>query len=102
MKLKPLEYFVVVEPREVETKTAGGLYLPDQTVEKDGFARTQGILVEISPAAFRGIEGWPDNAPIPQKGDRVAFNKYAAKEYTEDGKTYWIMRDRDVIGVIKE
>lgn len=102
MRLKPLEYYVVVEPRDVETKTAGGLYLPDEAVEKEGFARTEGILVAISPAAFKALEGWPEDATIPQVGQRVVFSRYSANEFKMDGKAYWLMRDRNVIGVIED
>jgi chaperonin GroES len=100
--LKPLEYFVVVEPIEVEHKTSGGLFIPEDTADREGFARREGILVAMSPAAFRGIEGWPDDAPTPQIGDRVLFPKYQAEEWKNDadGKTYWLMRDRTIIGVI--
>ena len=102
MKLEPLEYYVVVDPIEVEEKTAGGLYLPDQAVDKERFARTEGRLVAVSPAAFRGIEGWPDDAPVPGVGDRVIFSKYNATEIKDGGKAYWLMRDRAIIAKVTE
>lgn len=101
MRLRPLEYYVVVEPREIETQTKGGLYLPDEAIEKEGFGRTEGVIEEMSPAAFRDLPGWPEDAPLPKKGERVVFSKYAAKEFKLDGKAYWLMRDRDIIGVIE-
>ena len=102
--LKPLEYFVVVEPIEVEHQTKGGLILPEESADREGVARREGKLVAMSPAAFQAIEGWPDDAPTPQIGDRVLFPKYQAEEWRNDadGKDYWIMRDRVIIGVIEQ
>ncbi len=102
MNLEPLEYYVVVEPIEIKEKTAGGLYLPDKALEKEKFARTEGRLVAVSPAAFRAIDGWPDDAPVPGVGDRVVFSKYNATEIEDGGKVYWLMRDRSIIAKVKE
>jgi len=102
MKLEPLEYHVIVEPIEIKKKTSGGLYLPDKALEKEKFARTEGRLVALSPAAFRALGGWPDDAPIPRVGDRVIFSKYNATEIVDSGKAYWLMRDRSIIAKVKE
>lgn len=97
----PVEYKVLVEPKEIERTTKGGLILADETVEKESFGRQEGVLVAVSPMAFR-FEDWPEDAPTPQVGDRVMFSRYNADQVQgKDGKTYWIMNDKSVMAVIK-
>ncbi len=100
--IRPLEYKVLVLPKEIETKTKGGLFLPETKVEKDGFQRREGILVAVSPMAFT-FPDWPDGEPKPQIGDRVMFARYQADEVAgKDGQTYWIMADKAVMAIIED
>lgn len=99
--IRPLEYKVLVLPKEVERKTAGGLLLADSTVEKEEFGRREGILVAKSPMAFR-FDDWPDGEPVPQIGDRVMFSRYQADQVMgRDGQTYWLMNDKSVLAMIE-
>jgi len=100
--INPVEYNVLVLPSEVETKTKGGLLLADTTVEKEQFGRMEGTLVAVSPMAFTFLD-WPaaDNDKKPKVGDTVVFSKYAASEITgRDGKQYWLMKDKSIVGVM--
>ena len=100
--IHPLEYKILVLPKEVETKTKGGLFLPETKVEKDGFQRREGILVAMSPMAF-SFPDWPEGVEKPKVGDRVMFARYQADEVTgKDGQTYWIMADKAVMAIIEE
>lgn len=100
--IKPCEYKVLVLPQEIETKTKGGLLLPETKVEKDGFQRREGILVDMSPMAFSFPE-WPEDAPKPKVGDRVMFARYQADEVIgRDGQNYWIMADKAVMATIED
>lgn len=97
--MMPMEYNVLVKPKAVEEKTRGGLFLPDQVKEKDGFQRTEGKLVAVSPVAFT-YATWPDGARKPQIGDLVIFSKYSATEIKgDDGADYWIMKDTAIAAV---
>lgn len=97
----PMEYKVLVKPIEVKEKTAGGLYIPETTKEKDEYARTEGTLIDVSPLAF-GFDDWPEGARKPKPGDVVLFARYNAQEVTGiDGQKYWLMTDRS-IEAIKE
>ena len=100
--INPLGYKIIVLPKEVETKTKGGLFLPETKVEKEGFQRREGIIVAMSPMAFHNPD-WPADAPKPQVGDRVMFARYQADEITgRDGATYWIMQDQSVMATIED
>lgn len=96
--IRPTEYKVLVLPKAVEMKTAGGLLLPETKIEKDSFARQEGVLVAVSPMAFTN----PDWVDPPKVGDRVMFSKYNADEVQgRDGATYWIMKDTAIVAVME-
>lgn len=98
--IRPTEYKVLVEPKEVEKTTGGGLILPDDVVEKDGFSREEGILVAAAPMAFLLDNGEIDPGR-PKIGERVAFAKYNATNIRgRDGNDYWIMNDKSIMAVI--
>lgn len=100
--IAPMGYKVLVLPKEVETKTKGGLILAESTVEKDGFQRREGIIVAASPMAFT-FPDWPEHARKPQVGDRVMYARYQADEVKgRDGNDYWIMEDRAIMAVIED
>ena len=100
--INPVEYKILVKPKEVDRTTKGGLILADTTVEKEEFGRQHGTLVAVSPMAFR-FDDWPEDAPTPGVGDVVMFSKYNANEIQgNDGQTYWIMNDKAVMAVIEE
>lgn len=100
--INPLGYKLLVLPKEVKEKTAGGLFLPETTVEKDGFQRREGVIVAMSPMAFK-FPDWPEGERKPQIGDRVMFARYQADELTGiDGQKYWIMEDKAIMATIED
>lgn len=101
--IRPLEYNCVVIPKEVEEKTAGGLYIPDDVKEKEEWGRMEGTLVAVSPMAF-SFDDWPKDQDHekPKVGDTVIWSKYSAGSnhfVGKDGKKYWIVKDKSIIGV---
>lgn len=100
--IQPMEYKVLVKPKAVEEKTAGGLIIPEIKREKDEFGRTEGMLVATSPLAF-SFADWPEGARKPAIGDHVFFSRYQADEITgKDGETYWLMQDQSIAGVFDD
>jgi chaperonin GroES len=80
---------------EEETKTKGGIIIPDTAKEKPA----EGKVV----AAGNGRLG-DDGKRIPleiKKGDRVLFSKYGGTEVKVDGEEYLIMREDDILGIIE-
>ncbi|MBP7754314.1 MAG: co-chaperone GroES [Bacteroidales bacterium] len=90
MNIKPLADRVLIEPKEAETKTAGGLFIPDTAKEKP----QQGIVVAVG-------NGKKDEPMELKAGDTVLYGKYAGTEISVDGKNYLIMRQSDVVAVLK-
>lgn len=89
MSIKPLADRVLVEPKEAETKTAGGLIIPDTAKEKP----QQGKIIAVGP-------GKKDEPMELHAGDDVLYGKYAGTTVTVDGKDYLIMRQDDVVAII--
>ena len=87
--IKPLADRVVIEPREAETKTAAGLYIPDNAKEKP----QQGTIVAAGP-------GKKDEPMEVKVGDQVLDGKYAGTEVTVDGKKLLIVRQSDILAIL--
>ena len=95
MAIKPLGDRILVKPLELEEKTAGGIVVPDTAKEKP----QKGEVI----AAGRGKVG-DDGEITPmevKKGDNILFGKYSGTEITYKGKEYMIMREEDVLAIIK-
>ena len=95
MKFRPLHDRVVVEPLEEETKTAGGIIIPDTAKEKP----MQGKVLAVGPGT-RGEDGKLAALDV-KKGDKVLYGKWSGTEVKLDGKTMLIMRESDIMGVLQ-
>ena len=95
MKFRPLHDGVVVRRVEEDTKTAGGIIIPDTAKEKP----MQGEIVAVGPGA-RDEQG--KVVPLDVKaGDRVLFGKWSGTEVKIDGQDLLIMKESDILGVIE-
>jgi len=94
MKFRPLHDRVVVKRTDSETKTAGGIIIPDTAAEKP----QQGEVIAVGPGA-RDETG--KLVPLDvKKGDRVLFGKWSGTEVKIDGQDLLIMKESDVMGVL--
>lgn len=94
MKFRPLHDRVVVQRVKEETKTAGGIYIPDNATEKP----SEGKVVAVG-AGTRDEHGKLQALDV-KKGDRVLFGKWGGTEVTIDGKELLIMKESDIMGVL--
>jgi chaperonin GroES len=95
-KIRPLSDRVVVEPREVESKTPGGIVIPD-TADKD--KPIQGTIVAVGTGKY--VEG--KLQPLQVKlGDKVLFGKYAGTNIKLGTEEYLVMREEDIMGILEE
>ncbi len=89
VNVKPLADRVLVEPAPAETKTSGGIIIPDTAKEKP----MRGRIVAVG-------NGKPDEPMTVKAGDTVLYGKYAGTELNVDGKDYLIMRESDIYAII--
>lgn len=94
MKFRPLHDRVVVERVKEDTKTSGGIIIPDNATEKP----SEGKVVAVGPGA-RNEDGKVVALDV-KKGDRVLFGKWGGTEVKIDGKDLLIMKESDIMGVI--
>ena len=96
MKIKPIREYVLIRRLESESKTAGGLIIPDTAKEKP----VQGIVIGVG-------DGKIDDKgqlikPVVKEGDKVLFTKWSGTEVKMDDETVVVMKECDIIAVIED
>lgn len=94
MAIKPLADRIVLETLEAETKTQGGIYIPDNAKEKP----QRGKVVAVG--AGRKNDKGEVIALEVKVGDVVLYGKYSGTEVQADGKDYLIVKESDVLAVL--
>jgi chaperonin GroES len=94
MKFRPLHDRVVVKRTDSETKSAGGIIIPETAAEKP----MMGEIIAVGPGA-RDETGKIQPLDV-KKGDKVLFGKWSGTEVKIDGKDLLIMKESDIMGVL--
>ena len=94
-KFRPLGDRVVVKRVQEDTKTAGGIIIPDTAQEKP----QEGEVVAVGPGA-RDEKG-ERITPEVKVGDRILFGKWSGTEVKVDGQDLLIMKESDIMGVLE-
>jgi len=96
MEIKPLGDRVVIKPLEAESKSKGGIVLPDTAKEKP----QEGKVVAVGKGKV--LESGAFQAPEVKIGDKVLYGKYSGNEITtKEGEELLIMREEDILAIIK-
>ena len=95
MKIRPLADKVLVQRLEAETKTAGGIVLPDTAKEKP----QKGKVVSVGEG--KALDDGTVRKMQVKKGDLVLFTSYAGTEIKIEGKEYLILSESDIMAVIE-
>lgn len=95
MKFRPLHDRVLLRRIEANTKTAGGIIIPETAKEKP----QEGEVVAVGPGARD--ESGKINALDVKSGDRVLFGKWSGTEVKIDGEELLIMKESDIMGVLE-
>ncbi|HYD98594.1 MAG TPA: co-chaperone GroES [Alphaproteobacteria bacterium] len=95
MKFRPLHDRVLVRRVESDTKTAGGIIIPDTAKEKP----QEGEVVAVGPGA-RDEQGRVVALEV-KAGDRILFGKWSGTEVKVDGKELLIMKESDILGIVE-
>jgi len=96
MKIRPLQDRIIVKRLDEETKTKGGIIIPDTAKEKP----IEGKVIAVGKGKVAD-----DGNLIKMEvkvGDKVLFSKYGGNEVKIDGQEYLIMREDDILGVIEK
>lgn len=83
--LKPLGDRVIAEVEEAATKTASGLYLPENAKEKSKVAKVAAVGSSVKDVKV---------------GDRIVYKEYSTTEIKIDGKEYLIVKEEDILATL--
>ena len=96
MNLRPLHDRVIVKRIESETKTASGIFIPDNAAEKPD----QGEVLAVGPGR---LDEDGDRIKMDVKvGDRVLFGKYSGQTVKVDGEELLVMKEDDLFAVVEK
>ena len=95
MKFRPLHDRVLVRRVEEDTKTAGGIIIPDTAQEKP----MEGEIISAGSGA-KSEDGTVTPLDV-KKGDRVLFGKWSGTEVKVNGEDLLIMKESDIMGIIE-
>lgn len=96
MKIRPLHDRVVVKRLEEETKTAGGIVLPDNATEKP----SRGEVLAVGPGK---ILDNGETRPMGVKvGDKVVFGQYGGSTVKIDGTELLILSENEIFGILQK
>ena len=90
---------VLVFPKPVEEKTAGGIFLPQTTRDTEQQAATIGTVVAIGLSAWLDLD---DGHPWCKVGDTVSYARYSGVSMTgKDDQNYVLINDNDILAVLE-
>ena len=95
MKVRPLQDRVLVKRVESETRSAGGIIIPDTAKEKP----LEGRVIAVGEG--KRLEDGTKVAMEVKVGDRVLFGKYAGTEIKVDGEDHMILKESDILGILE-
>ena len=96
MAIKPLPGYVLIEPIEEESVSAGGVYITEQSKDKP----SKGRVIRVSDGFW--MDGkWKENN-LTKKGEIVIYKKWTNQEVQYKGKEYLLVHFNELLGVIDE
>ena len=94
--IKPTAGHILVEPVEIDKKTASGIYLPDSSEEKT----TKGVVLAVGPDKVME-NGTKEKSPA-KVGDTVIYKSWGGSELKIDGKEYLFAKFEDILAILKK
>ena len=90
INITPLADRVIIQQAKAETTTASGIIIPDNAQEKP----QKGTVIAVG-------KGSKDNPMTVKVGDNILYGKYAGTELKDNGADYMIMKESDILAIIK-
>ena len=97
---QPSGWRILILPYRGKGKTEGGVYLPEQHVDREALATVCGYVVKIGPLAYKDQDKFGDTGPWCKEGDWVIFGRYAGSRFKIDGGEVRLLNDDEVLATI--
>ena len=97
---KPAGYRLLLKPREIENKTAGGIILTDELVEHAKFSCVISQIIDMGPDAYKDHN--KANTEWAKIGDWVLTGKYVGLKFVYEKETYSVINDDEIIATISD
>tara|TARA_Y100001938_G_scaffold77882_1_gene107660 strand:+ start:185 stop:556 length:372 start_codon:yes stop_codon:yes gene_type:complete len=98
---EPQGYKLLISPVEVEEKTEGGVYMPDQLRDAEGIASIIGWVVSMGPDAYKDEDKFPSGAWC-KVGDFVIFRSYSGTRFKIGTQEFRLINDDTVEAVVED
>jgi co-chaperonin GroES (HSP10) len=100
---QPTGWRILVVPYKGRQQTEGGLFLPDQVVEREALATVVAYVLRVGPEAYKDPDKFgPDAEPWCKQGDWVCIGRYTGSRFKIDGGEVRIINDDEVIATLIE
>ena len=99
---EPSGWRILILPYRGKGKTAGGIYIPDSTVDREALATVCGYVVKVGPLAYKDKEKFGDSEPWCKEGDWVIFGRYAGSRFKIDGGEVRLLNDDEILATIND
>lgn len=100
---QPTGWRILVMPYKGRQQTEGGLFLPDQVVEREALATVVAYVLRVGPEAYKDPNKFgPDAEPWCKQGDWVCIGRYTGSRFKIDGGEVRIINDDEVIATLIE
>ena len=98
---KPTGWRILILPYKGKGKTAGGVLLPDQIIDREAVATVCGYVLQMGPLAYKDKKKFPEGPWCAEK-DWVIFGRYSGARFKIDGGEVRILNDDEIIAVIQD
>ena len=95
---QPTGYRLIIKPRELENKTAGGIILTDESKEAAKFKCVVSKVISMGPECYKSLE--KSSTIWCKEGDWVLTGKYVGLKVKHEGQEYSLINDDEVVAVV--
>ena len=100
---QPLGWKVLVHPNQAKKQTAGGILLPNQSLDNEEYLTAHGIILAMGELAYRDRDtGSAWKGEWPKTGDRITYGKYAGQKLTVNGVKLLLLNDDEITSILPE
>ena len=97
---QPTGWRILILPYKGKKKTEGGVYLPDQAVEREALATVCGYVLKVGPLVYKDPDKFGETGAWCKEGDWVIFGRYAGSRFKIDGGEVRLLNDDEILATI--